>query len=102
MEWAVLVGFAVVAAVLVGLPRMPRRASEAVEAEREAALLAERERLLEELRELDDDHAAGRIAAEDRQAGRRAIAPRLRAVTEELRVRGVETRGVEPAEDRAG
>jgi len=32
--------------------------------------------------------AAGRISADDRQAGRRAIAPQLRAVTEQLRDAG--------------
>jgi hypothetical protein len=63
-----------------------------VEAAAQQALEAERSRLLEELRELDDDAAAGRISRDDRQAGRRGIAPRLRAVTEALRARGVELR----------
>lgn len=105
MEWAVLVGCALVAALLVGLPRGSRVDLATVEAEAQQALIEERERLLDDLRELDDDAAAGRISAEDRQLGRRAIAPRLRAVTEALRERGVELHDhatVEAAEERAG
>lgn len=89
MEWAVLLGFALVAAALVVLPRgvapTPRDAEAA-----EAALHEERRRLLDELVEIDDDVAAGRIAAEDRAVARRAIAPRLREVTQALQARGVE------------
>lgn len=91
MEWAVLVGLALLAAALVGLPRgeaaTPRAAAEA-----EATLREERRRLLDELAEIDDDAVAGRISAEDRAAARRAIAPRLRAATEALQARGVELR----------
>lgn len=92
MEWAVLVAFALVAALLVGLPRGSARDAADADAVREEALAIERRRLLDELVELDDDAAAGRISADDRMTARRAIAPRLREVTEALRSRGVELR----------
>lgn len=91
MEWAVLVGLALVAAALVGLPRgagvTPHAAAEA-----EDALREEYRRLLDELAEIDDDAEAGRISAEDRATARRVIAPRLRAATEALQVRGIDPR----------
>lgn len=91
MEWAVLVALALVAAALVALPpgvaATPRAAAEA-----EAALREERRQLLDELVEIDEDAAAGRISAEDRTAARRAIAPRLRAATEALQARGADPR----------
>ena len=49
--------------------------------------------LVAELRELDDDTASGRISADERRDGRRALAPRLRAVTEALRDAGLDPRG---------
>ena len=55
-------------------------------------LIEERARLLAELRELDDDAASGRISAAERLSGRRALAPRLRAVTEALRATGLDAR----------
>jgi cytochrome c-type biogenesis protein CcmI len=84
MEWAVLLAFAAIALALVAMPtrRAPSPPDES------ATLEGERRLLLSELRELDEDAAAGRISSEDRQAGRRAIAPRLRAVTEALRSTG--------------
>ncbi len=93
-----LVACAAMAAALVARPwRSASTPLEAdrVEAERAsiAALVEERRLLLAELSELDDDAATGRIAPEDRQVGRRALAPRLRAVTEALRTQGVGTRG---------
>ena len=56
------------------------------------ALREERERLLAELRELDEDAASGRISDFERLAGRRALAPQLRAVTEALRSAGDDLR----------
>jgi hypothetical protein len=90
MEWLVLVVLVLLAALLIALPR--RTGSDAgADAEREqAALIEERRLLLAELRELDEDAAAGRISGEDRLAGRRALAPRLRAVTEILQASGVD------------
>lgn len=88
MEWLVLASIAGVAALLVGLPwtrpvEAPTAASRELE-ERRAMLLAD-------LSELDRDLAEGRISAEDRLEGRRALAPELRAVTEQLRAYGQPT-----------
>jgi hypothetical protein len=84
MEWLVLAAFVLAAAALIGLPLRgaggPTQLDMSVEALRE-----ERERLLAELRELDADAASGRASAQDRAAGRRALAPRLRVVTDALR-----------------
>ena len=85
MEWVLLVAFALAAASMVALPL---RTSAEPSANDNGSSAAERTRLLAELRELDDDMAAGRISADDRQAGRRAIAPQLRAATEQLREAG--------------
>lgn len=84
MEWAMLLGFAVLAAalVLLGPVRVDAAATDT------GTLHEARERLLRELRDLDDDAAAGRISAEDRQKGRLAIAPELRSVTEQIRAAG--------------
>lgn len=88
MEWVVLLVFAAAAAALIVLPSRRDRDRPSSEASH-AALIEQRRELYAELRELDEDMAAGRIAAEDRALGRRALAPRLRAVTEELRALGV-------------
>ncbi len=86
MEWAVILVFAAAAALAIGLARDPED-----DAAPDLELLREQRRtLLDELRDLDEDAEAGRISAEDRQAGRRALAPRLRAVTEALRAGGDE------------
>ena len=84
MEWAVLALFVLAAAALIGLPLRAAVSSTLLDLSVEA-LREERERLLAELRELDADAASGRASAEDREAGRRALAPRLRAVTSALR-----------------
>lgn len=86
MEWAVVAVFAVIAAVAIGLAREPND-----DVAPDLELLREQRRtLLDELRDLDEDAEAGRISPDDRQAGRRALAPRLRAVTEALREAGEE------------
>jgi hypothetical protein len=90
MEFVVLAAFAALAALFVGVPR--RAEAPGVEADDE--LRERRTRLLRELRDLDDDANEGRISAGDRAEGRRALAPELRAVTEELRARGDEPRRV--------
>ncbi len=84
MEWLVLAAVAVTAALLVGLPwtRPVRTPDDAT------ALLERRGMLLADLQELDLDLAEGRISADDRLEGRRALAPELRAVTEQLRAQG--------------
>ncbi len=90
MEWLVLTVLSLVAVMLIALPRAASRDAATEFHIEETALIEERRILLSELRELDEDAAAGRISAEDRLAGRRALAPRLRVVTETLRS-GVQT-----------
>ena len=85
MEWLVLALFAAAAAVPIGLPL--RRGAPAPPPPSGGGPREERARLLAELRELDDDAASGRISADERLSGRRALAPRLRAATEALRDR---------------
>jgi hypothetical protein len=84
MEWAVLILFGIVATALIGMG--PLEVSPAVADP--GPLREQRDRLLRELRDLDDDAAAGRISATDRHEGRLAIAPELRLVTERLRELG--------------
>ena len=91
MEWLVLALFAFAAALLVGLPWT--RPVEAPAGTRE--LEEQRERILADLAELDLDLAEGRISTNDRLEGRRALAPELRAVTEELRARGLPAGGAQ-------
>ena len=93
MEWLVLVLFAALAAAVVGAPLWSSGRGVHVASEAGATdLVEEHGRLLAELRELDEDEASGRISAAERQGGRRALAPRLRAVTEALREAGVDAR----------
>ncbi|MBM3140938.1 MAG: hypothetical protein FJZ92_12215 [Chloroflexi bacterium] len=89
-EFAVLVVLALLVAAYVALPRRGDGAAGSEGAGEDAvdALRARRTELLAALRELDEDLAAGRIAADDRAAGRRALAPELRSVTEALRAHG--------------
>ena len=92
MEWLVLVLFAGLAAAVIGGPLLRGREA-APDGGDEAPLVEERRTLLAELRELDDDAASGRISPDERRDGRRALAPRLRAVTEALRDAGLDARG---------
>ena len=86
VEWLVILLFAAVAAVAIGLAR-----EAADDPTPDLDLLREQRRtLLDELRDLDEDAEAGRISPDDRVAGRRALAPRLRAVTDALRESGDE------------
>ncbi len=87
MEWALLALFVLVAAILIGLPRVSLL--DAGEGQLDTRALREEHRqLMAELRDLDDDASAVRISAADRRDGRRALAPRLRAVSEALREAG--------------
>ncbi len=88
MEWLLLAAIVLVTAAFVAhglrapgeeLPEPPGTAREALE---------ERRRLLAELAEIDAGTAAGSLSAEERRERRRALAPRLRAATEELRASG--------------
>ncbi len=85
MEWLLLVIVVLVAALMIAPPLWT---SDEPPGDGGAELAAERGRLLAELRELDADAEAGRISSHDRREGRRALAPRLRAVTERLREQG--------------
>lgn len=101
MEWALLALFALIAAVLIGLPRVSLLDGRdgATDAR---ALREEHRQLMAELRDLDDDASAGRISAADRRDGRRALAPQLRAVSEALREAGERvSEGAVPREGRA-
>ena len=92
-----MVVFAVVAATAIGLAREHREDDVAPDLE---LLREQRQTLLDELRDFDEDAEAGRISAEDRLAGRRALAPRLRAVTEALREAGDERGAIEHGRER--
>jgi hypothetical protein len=87
MEFAVLALFAALAAAFIGVSRGSGASSPVASDE----LHERRERLLQELRDLDADAGEGRISADDRMEGRRALAPELRTVTEELQRRGEPT-----------
>lgn len=82
MEWVVLAVVAALVALFVAWPRRGDADPPTVEA---ADLYAEREAILAELREVEEDALAGRIAADDRVEARRVLGRRLRAVTEALR-----------------
>lgn len=85
MEWVLLLVIAAGAAAYVGWPRGETAFLDASIPDR---LRLRRTELLAELTEFDSDLALGRISEADRQSGRRAIAPELRAVTEQLRELG--------------
>jgi hypothetical protein len=88
MEFVLLAAIVLATAAYVVLPRTADIGDDiAVE-----PLHQQRRELLQELRELDDDAAAERISGADRLAGRRALGPRLREVTDALRELGEETR----------
>jgi hypothetical protein len=82
MEWAILALIALAAGAFIAVPR---RGDAIIDDAATDELAAERDNLLLALRQLDEDADAGRISAEDRLAGRRALGPRLREVTEALR-----------------
>ena len=86
MEWALFAAVLLGATAYVAWPRPGDLTTRDPEAELED-LYARRDEILQALRDLDDDAAAGRIAAEDRAAGRSALGPALRDVTERLRAR---------------
>lgn len=87
MEWFVLVVFSSAAALLIGLPLWREQPAALITAST-IALQEQREALLLELSELDEDLASGRISTDERLAARRTLAPRLRTVTEQLRASG--------------
>lgn len=82
MEWLVLAAVAALVALFVAWPRRRDADPPPVEV---ADLRAERQAILDELREVEEDALAGRITADDRVEARRALGQRLRAVTDALR-----------------
>ena len=91
MEWALFAAVLLAATAYVAWPRRGDLDAHGLEAERED-LHARRNEIRRALRDLDDDAAAGRIAVADRAAGRSALGPALRDVTERLRARDEDTR----------
>lgn len=91
IEWLVFVAVSAGTAAFIAWPR----AQDAARSSRPEAeeLRSERRAILAELREIEDDVLAGRIAAEDRADARRALAPQLRRVTEALSALGEERDG---------
>lgn len=83
MEWLVLLLVAAAAAAFIAWPRAEDAPPSTPPLAEE--LRAERAALLAQLRDIEDDTLAGRITAADRADARRALGPRLRAVTEALR-----------------
>jgi hypothetical protein len=85
MEWVVLAVVAALVALFVAWPRRGDADPASIEV---SDLLGERQAIIDELREVDEDALAGRISADDRTEARRALGQRLRTVTEALREYG--------------
>jgi hypothetical protein len=83
-EWLALAVLAALAAAYIALPRSDDAEADDPRAELDD-LRAQRDELMSALRDLDEDVAAGRMAAEDRQRGRQEIGVRLREIMERLR-----------------
>ena len=87
-EWAVLAALAAIAAIYVALPRREDAEADGAAGADLDELHAQRDELVAALRDLDEDVAAGRMAAEDRQRGRTEIGARLRDVIGRIRAGG--------------
>lgn len=97
MEWVV---FATVTALVALFVAWPRRSDADPPSIEVSDLRDERQAILDELREIEEDALAGRISADDRIEARRALGQRLRAVTDALRDLGELDEPVE--RERAG
>ena len=93
MEWLLLLLVAIGAALYIGWPHADLDTPESDEI---VTLRDRRAVLLTELRDFDADLANARISEDDRRAGRRALAPELRGVTERLRSLGEDTEPASP------
>ena len=96
MEWLVFLLVATVVAAFIAWPRADDDAPSPLDM---GELSAEREAILAELREVDDDALAGRITADDRRESRRQLGARLLRVTEALRDLGIDP-SVDPGAER--
>jgi len=92
MEWLIFLAVVAVAAVFIAWPRVGDSAPGPVDVQE---LHAERDAILGELREVEDDLLSGRITADDRRESRRILGARLLRVTEALRNLGEEIPGRE-------
>lgn len=88
MEWLI---FALVVAAVALFVAWPRHADIIPPHSAALDLRGQRETILAELREVEDDALAGRITEEDRREARRLLGVRLRQVTEALRELGEES-----------
>ena len=88
MEWLLLLAVAIATALYIGWPQADL---DEPENDKIITLRDRRAVLLAELRDFDADLANGRITEGDRRAGRRAVGPELRDVTELLRSLGEST-----------
>ncbi len=84
-EWLMLAGLAALVALYIGLPRPEDADDDSAPGADLDDLRAQRDELVAALRDLDEDVAAGRMAAEDRQRGRQDIGARLREIMERIR-----------------
>jgi hypothetical protein len=91
MEWALFTAVLLAATAYIALPRHADEVAHDVESAI-GELHGQRAMILAALRDLDEDADAGRITAEDRAAGRRALGPSLREVTEQLRAHDEDAR----------
>ncbi len=90
MEWLIFLAVVVTATLFVAWPRTSDPLADTVDVQE---LNGEREAILAELREVEDDALAGRITGDDRRESRRLLGIRLRQVTDALRDLGDDTRG---------
>ena len=91
---------AVLAALVALFVAWPRRSDADPPPVEVTDLLAERQAILDELREVEEDALAGRITADDRVEARRALGQRLRLVTEALRDLGELSEPAKPSSRR--
>ncbi|MQC16794.1 MAG: hypothetical protein DWG82_01005 [Chloroflexi bacterium] len=95
MEWLIFLAVVVATALFVAWPRAADPRPGAVDVQE---LRGEREAILAELREVDDDALAERITSGDRRESRRILGIRLLRVTEALRDLGDDRHGPDPTQ----
>ncbi|MQC17221.1 MAG: hypothetical protein DWG82_03165 [Chloroflexi bacterium] len=90
MEWLIFLLVVAAATLFVAWPRAGDTSPGSMDMQ---DLRAEREVILAELREVEDDALAGRITDDDRRESRRLLGIRLVHVTDALRSLGDDARG---------